>query len=77
MDRQNEETVETEYIRSSKIKIDRLLNNYNHHGAFNMLVVLLNKLDDSNKNEVLLYYQNYLTNKYQLNGTTLHPVSRY
>jgi len=77
MDRENEENVEAEYIRSSKMKIDRLLNNYNHHGAFNMLVVLLNKLDDSNKNEVLLYYQNYLTNKYDLSGTTLHPVSRY
>lgn len=65
------------YVKMSKKQIDKLLYHFDYNGAFGKLIMVLNNLDEANKKEIISYYQNYLTNKYGLNGTTLSPAARY
>lgn len=72
MDQDNEN-----YIKIQKIQIDKMLNDFNYRPAFTLLVLTLSKLNDSDKNSFIQYYNDFMFNKYTDFGLTLNPVARY
>ena len=53
-----------QYIVSSKTLIDKLLTNNDYRNAFNMLIMVLSKLDNNDdKNEFIQYYNDYIFSK--------------
>jgi hypothetical protein len=69
------------YIFRSKRQINTMLQQQNYLAAFNILVILLSKLDNINKNKIICYYSNYIHSineeRYSENSRSLTPVSRY
>jgi hypothetical protein len=51
------------FILSSKDLIDDLLFNRDYKGAFNMLVKIMGKLDEKDRNTFIGYYDNYFFTK--------------
>jgi hypothetical protein len=69
------------YILRSKRQINILLDQHNYLSAFNILVIVLSKLDEVNRRKFINYYNNYIhtinDEKYTENSKSLFPVSRY
>lgn len=52
------------YIQFQTIQIDKLLNNDNFQGAFILLVTTLFRLNEMEKNNLIIYYHDFIFNKY-------------
>ena len=65
------------YIKNQKIQIDKMLDDFNYRPAFILLVLTLSKLDDTDKNSFILYYNDFMVNKYTGFGSHINPVARY
>ncbi len=48
------------YILNSKRNINKYLYNYDYRKAFGLLILVLERLDDNLKNELIDYYSKYL-----------------
>jgi hypothetical protein len=66
-----------EAVLEHKLQIDKLLRHYNYRDAFKLLVITLQNLDNNDRNILIQYYNNFISNKYFINETSMHPVSRY
>ena len=51
-----------EYMLNSKTIINKALKNHNYKLAFDLLVIVLNNLNEKNKNIFLEYYAKYILN---------------
>ena len=69
------------YILRSKRQINIMLRQHNYSAAFNILVIVLTKLDEVNRSEFINYYDDYIRTlnkeRYTENTLSLNPVSRY
>jgi hypothetical protein len=69
------------YILRSKRQINIMLREHNYSAAFNILVMVLSKLDDVNRSKFISYYDDYIRimneERYTENSRSLFPVSRY
>jgi hypothetical protein len=69
------------YILRSKRQINIMLRQHNYSAAFNILVMVLSKLDEVNRSKFIDYYDDYIRTmneeKYTENSRSLFPVSRY
>jgi hypothetical protein len=69
------------YILRSKRQINIMLQQENYSTAFNILIIVLSKLDDEDRCKFISYYDNYIQNmskeRYTENSKSLFPVSRY
>lgn len=69
------------YILRSKRQINIMLREHNYSAAFNILVIVLSKLDEVNRSNFINYYDDYIRTmneeKYTENSRSLLPVSRY
>ena len=69
------------YILRSKRQINIMLREHNYSAAFNILVIVLSKLDEVNRSKFIDYYDDYIRTmneeKYTENSRSLLPVSRY
>jgi hypothetical protein len=69
------------YVLRSKRQINIMLREHNYSTAFNILVMVLSKLDDVNRSKFISYYDDYIRimneERYTENSRSLFPVSRY
>lgn len=69
------------YVLRSKRQINIMLREHNYSTAFNILVMVLSKLDDANRSKFISYYDDYIRimneERYTENSRSLFPVSRY
>ena len=54
----DKEKDENEYLVCSKQRIDEFIYRDNYKRAFGMLILVLERLNDNQKTELLLYYKN-------------------
>jgi hypothetical protein len=64
------------YIKTQKIQIDKMLDDFNYRPAFTLLVQTLSKLNEKDTKDFIQYYNDFIFNKYSL-GSSLNPVARY
>ena len=52
------------YVQLQTIQIDKLIDNSNFQGAFILLVTTLFTLNEREKNNLIIYYHDFIFNKY-------------
>jgi len=60
------------YSQMSKTNIDELLYNKDYRKAFSLLIMVLERLDNNEKVELIDYYTKHLDDLYELNGFESH-----
>lgn len=79
MENKNENKNENndDYIKQKKIRITKLLSEYKYQEAFNLLIIILNKLNNNDRDVIIQYFYDFIENKYKLIGNTLNPAARF
>jgi hypothetical protein len=65
------------YISVQKTQIDKMLDDFNYRPAFNLLVLTLSKLNETDTKDFIQYYNDYIVNKYSNFGSHINPIARY
>ena len=69
MEQQQHQNI-TKYISQSKKTIDHLISNNKYKDAFQLLILVLSKLDEKNIHEFIEYYDNMVFTNTTINTNT-------
>jgi hypothetical protein len=66
-----------DYIKKNKTRITKLLIEYKYQEAFHLLIILLNKVNNDDRDVIIKYFNDFIEIKYSLIGNTLNPAARF